>query len=1181
MTFRFIHTADWQIGKVFRYVDETTMGLLQEARLDAISRLGKLAQEHNAGHVLAAGDVYDKEALAPVSRNKPIERMRAFPEIQWHLLPGNHDPHRPNGLWDQLLQSGLPENVHAHVEPKPVCLEPDTAFLLPAPLRHKHSFSDPTLWMDDAETPAGMIRIGLAHGTITGFGSDDGDVPNLISPQRPDTANLSYLALGDWHGQKKINERCWYSGAHEIDAFDVINGGRALLVEFSDPEATPAITPLQTGVYSWKSLSEQVNGQIDIDHLEAKLRAIGEPEKTLVDLKVEGTLSLEDRQHFEVRVTEGVSAAFCSMRLDCANLHARPTAEDLDQIDRGGFVRHAANELNSMAEAGGESGELADGIYRITKRFVKKPYARLDCPDGTELQGEEAEEKLRTLLNFGKPDNRGAKPESLGMWSVLWVQQGDSFGSLGIPQSARSSLHGALDTQVGAVLGGERGRKLPQAIQARLDELVTPANGRPRGEFKALGERVVDLEESLNQLREHRRELTEALDDLEAAQEDLKRLESGKNDRKDLEELELARERHVELSNLEARIRAAEAESELCAERLEKSKRAVADREDSRQSVTDHELHLKQFDEELSRLRHEENTVRELVDSLRSEVRELEESWAQSNAAESRRTRIVAVARRQDRLRELEDRYKKAKDAEDRLRKSERAAAGILITDELLGAIREAVAKAKESAGQLNAAATRIGFELESKGNQGITINGKPLSVGTATVQAIEETRVGIPGVGVVVVEPAIKDREKLLARQRENLAALDQALRNARVENAAEAESQFERRKQLIEDVKSARREVELYAPATDDCEAGASGLGAYIEGLREIAKSELDELQLTEPPILAEAETVLREFEKQAAEARNEWMAKREAISSPEGQLHRIREKIAKIEGNREDSSARLAAGKKSLEDDEKKCSDAQLGERVEEAQLALEEQQSNVTDLEGQRGGDSLDQLKARISRLDKAIEGRRKKRGELETRMARLQGQIAEVDGAGLDEKIELRKRELELSQAVLERSEREVKVLSLLLKTLRDAESKAKEAHLAPVLSKVRPYLESLFPGARIDIDENLEISGLSRGSGYSEQFQHLSMGTQEQVAVLVRLAFAKMLAEQGNPATVVLDDALVFSDDQRMERMFDILNMAADDVQILILTCREQLFERLGGKALSLETSSEEELVSA
>ena len=89
------------------------------------------------------------------------------------------------------------------------------------------------------------------------------------------------------------------------------------------------------------------------------------------------------------------------------------------------------------------------------------------------------------------------------------------------------------------------------------------------------------------------------------------------------------------------------------------------------------------------------------------------------------------------------------------------------------------------------------------------------------------------------------------------------------------------------------------------------------------------------------------------------------------------------------------------------------------------------------------------------------------------------------------------------------------------------------------------------------------------------------MGTQEQIAILVRLAFAEMLVEQGHPATVILDDALVFSDDDRMSRMFDILTLAARNVQVLVLTCREQLFETLGGRQLSLEAGSSEELLSA
>src|SRR5690606_32220901 len=126
-----------------------------------------------------------------------------------------------------------------------------------------------------------------------------------------------------------------------------------------------------------------------------------------------------------------------------------------------------------------------------------------------------------------------------------------------------------------------------------------------------------------------------------------------------------------------------------------------------------------------------------------------------------------------------------------------------------------------------------------------------------------------------------------------------------------------------------------------------------------------------------------------------------------------------------------------------------------------------------------------------------------------------------------------------------RAEREVAVLKLLLSTLRAAEQEAKERYLSPVLSRVHPYLQLLFPGADIRIDENLRITGVVRDAGYEEAFHHLSMGTQEQIAVLVRLAFAEMLVEQGHPATVVLDDVLVFSDDRRMSRMFDILNMAA------------------------------------
>ena len=374
MRIKIIHTSDWQIGKVFRFVDNQIMGLLQEARLEAISRLGKFAKENDVRHILVAGDVYDMEALSTRSLNQPIERMRNFPEIKWHLLPGNHDPYRPNGLWDQLTRKGLPENIHIHTSTKPAIFDDESLVLLPAPLFHKKTLEDPTAYMDDLSLPERFTRVGIAHGTVVGFGSDDQNIPNHIALDRPVRAGLSYFALGDWHGQRKINDRCWYSGTPETDAFNVTDGGRALLVEIDDAEAVPRVTPFDTGHYKWVSLSERINNREDIDFLSEKLRNADENlNRVLVHLKVEGAISLDDREYFQQGITDGVSAALCFLRVDDSQLLPSPTDEDLDRIDQRGFVRATAENLKRMASEGSEADRelAAEALQRLYLEHIK------------------------------------------------------------------------------------------------------------------------------------------------------------------------------------------------------------------------------------------------------------------------------------------------------------------------------------------------------------------------------------------------------------------------------------------------------------------------------------------------------------------------------------------------------------------------------------------------------------------------------------------------------------------------------------------------------------------------------------------------------------------------------------------------------------------------------------------
>ena len=379
MKTKIIHTSDWQIGKVFRFVDNQTMGLLQEARLGAITRLGELAEQNDVHHILVAGDVYDMEALSTRSLNQPIERMRNFPGVRWHLLPGNHDPHRPNGLWDQLTRSGLPDNIHVHTRPEPAIFEDDSLILLPAPLLHRKTLEDPTAYMDNLTLPEGFARIGIAHGTVVGFGSDDENIPNHIAPDRPARAGLSYLALGDWHGQRKINDRCWYSGTPETDAFDVTDGGQTLLVEIGDAGAVPKVTPFDTGEYKWISLSERINNREDIDFLSEKLRSVDENlNRVLVHLKAEGALSLGDREYFQQQITDGVSAALCFLRVDDSRLFPSPTEGDLDRIDRRGFVRAAAETLKRMSSEGNDSERelAAEALQRLYLEHMKSEAER-------------------------------------------------------------------------------------------------------------------------------------------------------------------------------------------------------------------------------------------------------------------------------------------------------------------------------------------------------------------------------------------------------------------------------------------------------------------------------------------------------------------------------------------------------------------------------------------------------------------------------------------------------------------------------------------------------------------------------------------------------------------------------------------------------------------------------------
>ena len=55
-------------------------------------------------------------AIVRGHRPPPVSpRLRRHTDLEWHLIPGNHDPACPGGVWERVLRDGLPANVRIHL----------------------------------------------------------------------------------------------------------------------------------------------------------------------------------------------------------------------------------------------------------------------------------------------------------------------------------------------------------------------------------------------------------------------------------------------------------------------------------------------------------------------------------------------------------------------------------------------------------------------------------------------------------------------------------------------------------------------------------------------------------------------------------------------------------------------------------------------------------------------------------------------------------------------------------------------------------------------------------------------------------------------------------------------------------------------------------------------------------
>ena len=130
---------------------------------------------------------------------------------------------------------------------------------------------------------------------------------------------------------------------------------------------------------------------------------------------------------------------------------------------------------------------------------------------------------------------------------------------------------------------------------------------------------------------------------------------------------------------------------------------------------------------------------------------------------------------------------------------------------------------------------------------------------------------------------------------------------------------------------------------------------------------------------------------------------------------------------------------------------------------------------------------------------------------------------------------------------------------------------AQRVYVGPYREKVNAYARILY-GTTVDVAiDHVSLEIVSRTlNNTTVPFASLSGGAREQLCVLARLACGALVSpatDDGRPGgvPVIIDDALGYSDPDRLEKLGAALGLAGRDCQVIVLTCEPGRYRGVGG----------------
>ena len=803
------------------------------------------------------------------------------------------------------------------------------------------------------------------------------------------------------------------------------------------------------------------------------------------------------------------------------------------------------------ADVGAEiTAEISTGSYRFIyhKRFHKRCETQLTvvAPRREQLTGDEAHERVLALLD---------ETVDMELWQAQRVLQAASTAAVDL--SGCDALSRALDVAAGeaAALSGAE-PLLIDRIDAEYLRYYTPT-GRPTGEWAAAIKRLHEADDEVAQCAAAVAEVDDAVRRHTALTDNLSRLtEERAEATKRLTEARLAAEAvnalTQQLKQAEIVAAAADATHTASVSALTERRRLRAD-----------------IDQRTGAIAALEAAAAEALDELATaaEVQEAAEVAAEGarGAVETSQAR-VDVARRvaervsdRDEANRLETRLGKLDAARRELDRVEHELAGIVLTDDTMRAIETAAVAVERAAGQAELASAHI--ELVAMADVDVQIDGDPVTIqagGHWAAGVSSPTDIELPGllrVRVVPGAPASDSHAKLQAAQ-EVLAA---ALAKARVADVAAARLLDERRRELIasrdkltRQVRSAgrRRQRRRIANSPSGIARRPSppsrACGTAMPRDPAAARADLDAAVAAHKQAMADCET-----HRKVAEAAARRLGERTTHANV------AREKLGAAQSELIAAGERLTVQRSTATDDELAVKAEADGEEARRAtglvaELGAELARSapdtvTATLNDAVRRADSLD------SRHDEASEALREVTAQL--KVYGTEGRKGQLDAA---------QTEREHAEADYLRMHRRARAAQLLRSVMARHRDATRLRYVDPFRNQVERLGRIVFGDSfEVEIDSALRICSRTL-AGRTVPYESLSGGAKEQMGIVARLAGAVLVAkEDGVP--VVIDDALGFTDPDRLTKMGAVFNAVGGDGQVIVLTCSPQRYASVAG----------------